>query len=41
MSNKNLHLFQAALEKILREQKFKKKKNKKKINIYKSFFNEG
>jgi hypothetical protein len=30
MSNKNLHLFQAALEKILREQKFKKKKNNKK-----------
>ena len=34
MSNKNLQLFQAALDKILREQKVKKKKNnKKKVNI--------
>ena len=30
MSNKNLQLFQAALDKILREQKVKKKKNNKK-----------
>jgi hypothetical protein len=38
MSNKNLHLFQAALEKILREQKFKKKKNNKKKVISISSF---
>lgn len=32
MSNKNLQLFQEALDKILREQKVKKKKhNKKKV----------
>jgi len=30
MSNKNLQLFQAALDKILREQKVKKQKNNKK-----------
>jgi len=30
MSNKNLHLFQAALDRILREQKVNKKKNNKK-----------
>ena len=30
MSNKNLQLFQAALDKILREQKVKKKKKKHK-----------
>ena len=30
MSNKNLQLFQAALDKILREQKVKKKKNNEK-----------
>lgn len=30
MSNKNLQLFQAALDKILREQKVKKQKNNRK-----------
>ena len=30
MSNKNLQLFQAALDRILREQKVKKQKNNKK-----------
>ena len=38
MSNKNLQLFQAALDKILREQKVKKKKLKKKKVVSMSNF---
>ena len=38
MSNKNLQLFQTALDKILREQKVKKKKHKKKKVVSMSNF---